>query len=339
MVPGCGIRDMVRCGRGSHGDIAMRSGQVHRGAKAERHNGMMTTSCRTHNTCHSVSRVHSARAFNEFLHGPTERMMTMIDVRQLPLRGADNVRDLGGLSTRDGRRTRDGRLIRSASVQGLTELDIEWLVERIGVRMIVDLRLPEEAERQALGSLVLRVGAYANLPVRTAGMVSADVIPGAVEVDLLTQYIGFLEASGPEIVAAVRLLADPSNQPALFHCAAGKDRTGVLAALLLDAVGVEEEAIVADYALSEAHMDRVIARLCRVSWYREALSRLPAGVHLAEPETMRRFLRHLHAVHGGAARWLTERGLEPTTLDALRWSLVGSVDDHDDLPVVMEGSR
>ncbi|HEX3604827.1 MAG TPA: tyrosine-protein phosphatase [Candidatus Dormibacteraeota bacterium] len=268
-------------------------------------------------------------------------MMTMIDVRQLPLHGADNVRDLGGLPTRDGRRTREGRLIRSASVHELTDLDIEWLVDRIGVRTIVDLRLPEEAERQALGSLAQRVGAYANLPVRTAGMVSAEVIADAVEIDLLIQYIGFLEASGPEIVAAVRLLADPSNQPALFHCAAGKDRTGVMAALLLDAVGVEEEAIVADYALSEAHMGRVIARLSRVSWYREALSRLPASVHLAEPETMRRFLGHLHTEHGGAGRWLTDRGLEPATLDALRRSLVGAVheDDAHDLPDAVEGSR
>ncbi len=171
-------------------------------------------------------------------------------------------------------------------------------------------------------------------------MVSADVIPDAVEVDLLTHYIGFLDESGPEIVSAVRLLADPSGQPALFHCAAGKDRTGVLAALLLDAVGVEEEAIVAGYALSEAHMDRVFARLCRVSWHREALSRLPAGVHLAEPETMRRFLRHLHTEHGGAARWLTDRGLEPATLDSLRRSLVRGVDDDDhDLPDVIEGSQ
>jgi hypothetical protein len=73
-------------------------------------------------------------------------------------------------------------------------------------------------------------------------------------------------------------------------------------------------------------MDRVIARLSRVSWYREALARLPAGVDLAEPETMRLFLRHLHVEHGGAARWLTDRGLEQAALDALRWSLVGGVE-------------
>ena len=259
----------------------------------------------------------------------------MIDLRQLPLRGADNVRDLGGLPTRDGRRTREGRLIRSASVQGLTELDIDWLVERIGLRLIVDLRLPKEAGSPARGSLAERVGAYTNLPLRTADMGSADVILDAVEIDLLTHYIGFLEGSGPDIVTAVRLLADPANQPALFHCTAGKDRTGVLAAILLDAVGVEEEAIVADYALSAVHMDRVIARLCRVSWYREVLPRLPAGVHLAEPETMRLFLRHLHVEHGGAARWLTDRGLEQAALDALRWSLVGGVELVD----LMEGSR
>jgi hypothetical protein len=247
----------------------------------------------------------------------------MIERRELPLRGADNVRDLGGLPTVDGRFTRHGRLIRSATVQELTETDMRSLVDGMGLRLVVDLRLPDEAGDHGRGSLADRVGAYANLPFRTADMVRADVIPDVAGIDLLTHYRGFLEASAAEIVTAVGLLADPRNQPALFHCAAGKDRTGVLAAILLDAVGVEEDAIVADYVLTGRHMDRVIARLSRLTWYREVMGRLPAGAHLAEPETMRRFLRDLRTEHGGAARWLIARGLEPATLDELRWSLVG----------------
>ena len=246
----------------------------------------------------------------------------MIDHRDIALRGADNVRDLGGLPTGDGRRTRHGRLIRSATLQELTETDVAALVDRIGLRLVVDLRLPEEAEGQGRGLLAERVRAYANLPLRTADMTRADVVRDMAGIDLLTHYVAFLEASGPEVVTAVRLLADPGNQPALFHCAAGKDRTGVLAAILLDAVGVEEPAIVADYAVTGAHMDRVVARLSRLPWYREPMSLLPAEAHLAAPQTMRRFLQHLHTRHGGAATWLMARGLEPAALDSLRWSLL-----------------
>lgn len=250
----------------------------------------------------------------------------MIDHRDITLRGADNVRDLGGLPTGDGRRTRYGRLIRPATLQELTAADVASLVDRIGVRLVVDLRLPEEAEGQGRGLLAERVGAYANLPLRTADMTRADVMRDVAGIDLLTHYTAFLEASGPEVVTAVRLLADPANQPALFHCAAGKDRTGVLAAILLDAVGVEEPAIVADYALTGVHMGRVVARLSRLPWYREPMSLLPAEAHLAAPQTMQRFLHHLHAEHGGAAAWLTARGLDPAALESLRRSLVAGVE-------------
>jgi protein-tyrosine phosphatase len=250
----------------------------------------------------------------------------MIDHRDITLRGADNVRDLGGLPTRDGRRTRYGRLIRSATLQELTAADVASLVDRIGVRLVVDLRLPEEAQGEGRGPLAERVGAYANLPLRSADMMRADVLRDVAGIDLLTHYLEFLEASGPEVVAAVRLLADPVNQPALFHCAAGKDRTGVLAAILLDAVGVEETAIVADYALTGAHMDRVVARLSRLPWYREPMSLVPAEAHLAAPQTMQSFLHRLHAEHGGAAAWLTARGLDPAALESLRRSLVAGVE-------------
>ncbi len=91
----------------------------------------------------------------------------MIDVRQIPLRGADNVRDLGGLATRDGRRTREGRLIRSASVQELTELDIDWLVERIGVRTIVNLRLARRCSVRHSSRWRSASEDTSNLPVRT----------------------------------------------------------------------------------------------------------------------------------------------------------------------------
>ena len=146
----------------------------------------------------------------------------MIDRREITLRGADNVRDLGGLSTGDGRCTRHGRLLRSATLQELTETDMQSLVDGVGLRLVVDLRLPEEAGQQGRGPLAERVGAYANLPFRTADMVRTDVIPDVAGIDLLTHYRGFLEASGAEIVTAVGLLADRATSRRSFTARPGR---------------------------------------------------------------------------------------------------------------------
>ena len=109
--------------------------------------------------------------------------MTGTGYRELSLHGADNVRDLGGLPTGDGRRTRYGRLVRSASVLELTETDVRSLVEDRGLRLVVDLRLPEETGHGGGGLLAERVHRYANLPLRTADMVPTDAVPDAVGID------------------------------------------------------------------------------------------------------------------------------------------------------------
>jgi protein tyrosine/serine phosphatase len=136
--------------------------------------------------------------------------------------------------------------------------------------------------------------------------------------------VALLESSAANIVTAVRIFADDVSGPAIFHCAAGKDRTGVLAAVVLDAVGVGREAIIADYALTGQRMKQISARLLRLATYRDmqALSRGIKGAATADEESMAAFLDELHGRYGSGAGYLTAHGLVGRDLAALRAALV-----------------
>src|ERR1700750_1782253 len=87
------------------------------------------------------------------------------------------------------------------------------------------------------------------------------------ETDRVAHYLNYLKYAGDRVLEAVRIMAAPDGLPALFHCAAGQERTGVVAALVLDAVGVEREAVIADFALTNERLDRVAGRLRRMPTY------------------------------------------------------------------------
>jgi protein tyrosine/serine phosphatase len=146
--------------------------------------------------------------------------------------------------------------------------------------------------------------------------------------DVVDHYIAFLEGSARSVVAAARVFAAPDSLPAVFHCAAGKDRTGVLAAVILEAVGVTTEAIVTEYALTEQRIEAIRARLGRLETYRRmravAQARDPQGrgVMVASEDTMRRFLEHLREAYGGGAGYLGSHGFGNAELAVLKHALV-----------------
>ena len=243
--------------------------------------------------------------------------------RWVELEGADNTRDLGGLAVAGGGRTRFRRLLRAGTLQDLTAGDVRYLTEYLGIRTVVDLRLPDEAQREGSALADIPAIRYLSLPLSSAGNIRSDIVADGAEIDIVAHYAGLLEGSAANIVTAVRTFADDLSGPAIFHCAAGKDRTGVLAAVVLDAVGVSREAIIADYALTGQRMKQISARLLQLATYRDmqALSRGIKGAGTAEEESMAAFLDELHGQYGNASGYLTAHGMSSRELAALRDAL------------------
>jgi protein-tyrosine phosphatase len=242
--------------------------------------------------------------------------------RWLRLEGIDNVRDVGGLPLRDGRSTRFGELLRSANLRHVTEADVAHLVEEVGLRLVIDLRTAREIDRDgptAVAAAGVETVALSFIPE------DGEALPGSSRTGddmdpLLRSYLGYLVDRSENVVEAVRLLGRPDAGPALVHCAAGKDRTGVLIALVLDAVGVAREAVIADYTLSAEHVEAMFRR-----WTTAAGLEMPADLtpHLPRAEVIATVLARLDAEHGdggrgGAAAWLRANGLEDEVLERLR---------------------
>ncbi|MDX3071348.1 tyrosine-protein phosphatase [Streptomyces sp. NPDC088354] len=244
--------------------------------------------------------------------------------RWVELAEVDNIRDLGGLPVHGGGRTRRGVVFRASTLQDATADDVELLLGRYRLRTVVDLRGPDEAAREGHGLLADTPVRRVSLPVRRVQAAVTDAVPavrGEAVDDTAGFYEGLLDGSGASLVDAARIVADTDQHAVVFHCAVGKDRTGVLAALLLDAVGVPADAIAADYALTAQRVARIRERLARLPSYRD----LPAVEHhymASKPQVMHHFLDTLRTRHGGAGRWLRERGLTGAELGRLKGALV-----------------
>jgi len=179
--------------------------------------------------------------------------------RKISLEGCFNFRDLGGYPTRDGAHVRWRRMFRSDGLQALTEADVAQLCDELSLASVVDLRSTAEISNDGRGLLADAPIGFHHLPFFD-GDTKGYVPPP--DMTLANLYLAMIERATEPIAAAIRVMADTEPEgSAVYHCAAGKDRTGVLSAILLSLLGVDDELIVADYALSQESMDDVIERL------------------------------------------------------------------------------
>lgn len=209
--------------------------------------------------------------------------------RFVGLQGCFNFRDLGGYRTTDGGRLRWQLLYRSGGLQRLTDPDVAVLRRR-QLRTVVDLRSPGEMQR--MGS------APSDLGATVVGASMTQALPGAAEAaswsdpeQVAAHYLGMLQAAAPAVTTALEALSQPGALPGVFHCTVGKDRTGVLAAVVLGALGVTDDDIVTDYTLSLQPARAFLA------WLRgtqpDALGpveKLASVITSVEPQAMREFL-------------------------------------------------
>lgn len=238
--------------------------------------------------------------------------------RLLPLVGAFNFRDLGGYPTVDGRSTRWGRLFRSDGLHELTPDDLDVLRE-LGLACVIDLRTPAELDRTGRGPLEKEPIRYFHLPLLAGGDQTA---PEAATQNLTDRYLWYLDVGRRSFVEAFSLVADESSYPLVFHCAAGKDRTGVLAALVLSILGVERPVIVEDYVLTQSRMDLIVERLRRNTDSEDRVNEIPQFLFKAEVGTITAFLERLDQLFGGAREWALGAGVRADQLDALERLLV-----------------
>jgi protein-tyrosine phosphatase len=234
-----------------------------------------------------------------------------------PLGGAFNFRDLGGLKTRDGRSTRRGRLFRSDTLQALTPEDVVRLLAEIGLEAIVDLRVAHEVAEEGRGPLASHPKiSYLNTPL---AMASAVGVPAEEVLNAL--YLGSL-APGSMLPSAVGHVAALAGRPTVFHCAAGKDRTGLVAAVVLRLLGVDDEVIVADYMASAHNMPRMLQRFASWPRYRDHLAGMPPQVYAVEEPPIRLFLAELDKRYGDAHTWALSNGIRVEVLHELVRALV-----------------
>jgi protein-tyrosine phosphatase len=244
--------------------------------------------------------------------------------RWLDLTGNDNARDLGGLPVAGDGTTRLGVMIRSDTLQELTPTDVRQLVDGYGLRTVIDLRTPLEAEREGRGLLADQPVEYHNLPFVPDAYVVVDhpghdlIVADRTEQERASHYLGYLDVAPKQVADALKVLAAPGGTPAIFHCAAGKDRTGVLAALLLEIAGVDREAVIDDYAQTNERLAGVEARLSRLPTYGAGLKARDLADIQCDPDTMRDVLGRLDETYGGAAGWATEHGVTDDEIAALR---------------------
>lgn len=234
-----------------------------------------------------------------------------------------NLRDLGGISIKDGV-LRNGLAIRADDLAFVTDNVAEQLIAD-GLTAIIDLRSPHEAAATGRGPLAEFPVAYHHLPLiaNVAGSMAADA-PTLDHEAMGEMYVRMVEGAAPQLVTALNVIAHTPGTTA-FHCAAGRDRTGVLAAVLLLALGASDDDIVADYARTGDNMPAILARIHPVMgamW--KALGFDQDALHTTALLTgsmeisMRLLLTVLRERHGDALAPLHTVGLSDDTIARLR---------------------
>jgi protein-tyrosine phosphatase len=231
-------------------------------------------------------------------------MTTTDPDRHLVLDGTRNVRDVGGYPAADGRRTRWRTLLRSDELTRLPVASRDALVG-LGLRQVIDLRWPEE--------LAISPNTFAGTPpgpVRYTSipLLADDPTPHA---GLAGMYQHVLDARGTQLADVVRALLADGGLPAVIGCAAGKDRTGVTIALLLDLAGVARDVIVEDYAISAHYFASPVAHIEPDDWRSRGI------LVDSPPEFIESALAHLDEHHGGARSLLRSHGITDPEMDRL----------------------
>lgn len=224
-------------------------------------------------------------------------------LRHIPLGRMRNLRDLGGYPTADGKSTAWERLLRGDVPKGFCESDLDWLLDR-DITTVIDLRHAEETENEPDELKFLPGFRYYHCSLSTGGL-----LPNCEE-DIGAGYFRMLDEKS--VLRDVMRLIAHAPGGVLFHCTAGKDRTGCVAALLLSLVGVGLGDVLSDYQISENYIRDLIRQLAAY------MPDKAAWIGRSKSEYMDKCLRLLVEKYGSVPNYLLEAGLTEGELALLR---------------------
>ncbi|MEU7881507.1 tyrosine-protein phosphatase [Microbispora bryophytorum] len=235
--------------------------------------------------------------------------------------GIDNIRDLGGMAAPSGSFIPAGRIFRSDALVGATEHDRDLLFGKLKVDLIIDLRTAAEAGGDGLEDRRLFPNVDSvRFSIVPEGRVGREPFPdGTDAVALAHEYLRMLSNGEAAVKSTLEAIADAfdSDRVVLYHCAAGRDRTGVVTAILASLMGIRRQEIVYDFLMTNMSYERVEAKLRTNPIYRspETADRRTA---LLKPESIRDFLDLLRAENGGYEQWAERVGVSSRALHTLR---------------------
>lgn len=233
--------------------------------------------------------------------------------------GLYNFRDVGGLDVTGGGSTRAGLLYRSDAFGNLTESDAEVLITELGVARLLDLRADREVDVET-PTLLGRAGVEVRRrPIDNGPGNAIESTPSGKR--LAFRYLEYLEYAASSVAAVIRDLAETDPPVTIVHCRAGKDRTGVVVAVVLSLLGVSADDIALDYALTTLGMPKIMARLRESPVYSENVNRLPDEMYSSDAVTMHQFLDAVTAKYDGFEQWSLSQGVTADEIAALRRNL------------------
>lgn len=236
-----------------------------------------------------------------------------MDSHRILLEGATNARDLGGFPATNGKTTRKGLFIRCDATHSLTENDIR-LLKDTGVRCVIDLRGPDELLEKP--SLLMNQDFLEYRNVTLLDQLKAEAERGEKTIDIGELYVQMLETSKIGFGRLFQLFLQSSDKGGcLFHCAAGKDRTGLSAMLLLMLAGVPDDLIVKDYHATEIYQESARKALLE-DLKREGIT-FPEELFLAPPSAIQKAMQHIRTCYGTAKDYLFTCGFKNCDCETL----------------------
>jgi protein-tyrosine phosphatase len=257
--------------------------------------------------------------------------------RHIQFESVPNFRDLGGYRTHDGCAVAWRRLFRSAACHKMNDRDMARLKQEINPRAVIDLRRPKDPEKDPEVILLKEIGARhypipfstwpwpgpSKRPDRSAYVNDeAKANSNATNMGEIYLYRISEQPFGKRLVDALEIIAERENHPLVFHCTAGKDRTGILAAMVLAAMGVVDEDIVEDYTLSAPLMKDIRDRMTSDPDTARGVKDLPDFQWEASAESMAVFLSLLRREYGSADGYLQANGAGRSLVDRLKGAML-----------------